>query len=43
MRKNGSLLAMSPSSRASLSIANTKPTKAADKNEAFRLMKHGKN
>jgi P27 family predicted phage terminase small subunit len=42
MRKNFSLLGMSPASRASLSIANQKPTKAADKTEKFRLLKHGK-
>jgi len=43
MRKNGSLLAMSPSSRASLSIANQKPTNAASKTEKFRSLKHGQN
>jgi len=39
--KIGKELAMSPSSRASLSISNQKPTKAADKNEAFRQTKYG--
>lgn len=39
--KAGVLIGMSPSSRASLSIANQKPSQAANKTEEFRLMKHG--
>jgi len=38
--KSGTLIGMSPSSRASLSIQQ-KPTQAADKTELFRSMKHG--
>lgn len=40
--KAGTLIGMSPSSRASLSINNQKPTQAADKTELFRLIKHAK-
>lgn len=40
MLKSGILIGMSPSSRASLSISNPKPTEAANKSERFRLLKH---
>ncbi len=41
MVKTASLFGMSPSSRASLSIANQNTTQAADKTEMFRMLKHG--
>ncbi len=41
MIKVGTLFGMSPSSRASLSIANQNTTQAADKTEMFRSLKHG--
>lgn len=42
MIRTGSLLCLDPSSRASMSIANQKPSEAKDKTESFRKMKHGK-
>lgn len=40
MIKTGSLFGMSPSARASLSIANQTQSRATDKTELFRMMKH---
>lgn len=42
MVKTGALFGMSPSSRASLSIASQNQTQATDKTELFRSLKHKK-
>ena len=41
MVKTATLFGMSPSSRASLSIANQNTSQATDKTELFRMLKHG--